>query len=163
MAAAAWFEAGLAWTWQVLAASAGGLLQNVALLVGIILPLMVGIELLREANWIDRIARASEPFVRWLGLTGQATFPLVSGIVFGLAYGAGIILESAREGGITRRDARLLCVFLVACHAAIEDTLLFVPFGVNPVALLGCRVLLAVLLTAAAARWMSFSERRRGQ
>lgn len=148
------------WTATVLSESASGLARNVFMLVAIIVPLMIGIEFLREWRVLDRFAGAAAPVARWLGLSGKAALPLVSGIVFGLAYGAGVIIEAAREDGLSRRDCTLLCIFLVACHAAIEDTLLFVPFGVNPIALLGSRLLIAVLMTMIASRWFIFAQRR---
>ncbi len=148
------------WTGKVLSASVSGLTRNVIMLVAIIVPLMIGIELLREWRVLDRFAGAAAPVARWLGLSGKAALPLISGIVFGLAYGAGVIIEAAREDGLSRKDCTLLCVFLVACHAVIEDTLLFVPFGVNPVALLGSRILIAVLMTILLSRWLLLVERR---
>lgn len=151
------------WTREVLVASAPGLARNLLLLVLIIIPLMIGIELMREWRLLDRFSQKAEPMARWLGMSGKAAFPLVSGIVFGLAYGAGVILESVRQDGLSQRDCRLLCIFLVACHAVIEDTLLFVPFGVNPVALLSSRLALAVVMTVAAARWMDYTERKAQQ
>lgn len=147
------------WMQTVFAASALGIARNVGILVLIIVPLMIVIEFLREYRVIDWVARVCEPFCRLLGLSREAAVPLMSGIVFGINYGAGLMLDAAREGRLTARDSRLLCIFLVASHAVFEDTLLFVPYGVNPFVLLGARMALAVVLTMAAARWMERRER----
>lgn len=93
-------------------------------------------------------------FLRPLGMTYRAGVPMAAGLVFGLAYGAGVILDSAREGGLPGRERLLLTAFLVACHAVIEDTLLFVPLGVNPLFLLLFRFAGAVILTGILARWV---------
>ena len=140
------------WVGAVLTDAAGGLVKTTALLIAIIIPLMASIEVLKEAGILESLSRRIEPYMGWLGMSGQAGFPLLAGFVFGLAYGAGVILEAARDNGLSQGDRRLLCVFLVACHAAIEDTLLFVPLGVNPFLLLGTRLALALVLTAVAAR-----------
>src|SRR5690606_35837964 len=132
---------------------------TLGLMVVIIFPLMVAIEALEASGALERISRRIEPCMGWLGLSGKAGFPLMAGLVFGLAYGAGVLLEASRDGGLTQKDKRLLCVFLVACHAAVEDTFLFVPLGVNPFLLLGGRLILAVLLTAAAARAAALASR----
>ena len=140
------------WVAAVLRDAAGSLIRTVALLIAIIIPLMVIIEALKVTGILEALSRRIEPYMGWLGMSGAAGFPLLAGFVFGLAYGAGVILEAAKENDLTQGDRRLLCVFLVACHAAIEDTVLFIPLGVNPALLLGTRLALALLLTIAAAR-----------
>lgn len=142
------------WIWSVLVESFHGIARTVGLLLAIVIPLMIALEVLKEAKILERLARRAEPVAGRLGLSGRATFPFLAGLVFGLAYGAGVIIESAREGELSQADRRLLCIFLVACHAIFEDTLLFVPFGVNPALLLGTRLTLAVAITAAAARFV---------
>src|SRR5690606_14180510 len=72
-----------------------------------------------------------------LGMSGNAAFPLAAGAVQGLSYGSGLIIESAREGRLTRQEAYVLTAQLAPCHAIFDDTLLFVPLGVNPFLLLG--------------------------
>lgn len=147
------------WFGTVAADAAGGLSRTLGLMVVIIFPLMVAIEALEASGALERISRRIEPYMGWLGLSGKAGFPLMAGLVFGLAYGAGVLLEASRDGGLTQKDKRLLCVFLVACHAVVEDTFLFVPLGINPFLLLGGRLILAVLLTAAAARAAALASR----
>lgn len=142
----------IGWVTTVLADAAEDLVRTVALLIAIIIPLMVIIEALKEIGLLERLSSRIAPYMGWLGMSGQAGFPLLAGFVFGLAYGAGVILDAAKENDLTQGDRRLLCVFLVACHAAIEDTVLFIPLGVNPFVLLGSRIALALLLTVAAAR-----------
>ena len=133
------------------------------LLVGaIVVPLMVGLEWLRAAGALARLSRPLERPTRWLGLSPEAAFPLLAGLVFGLAYGGGLLVDSWREGRLRRQDVFLLTVFLCVCHAVIEDTLLFVPLGVNPTFLLLPRVGLGVALTLLA-RWiLARRDRRRG-
>jgi hypothetical protein len=38
-------------------------------------------------------------------------------------------------------------LFLCACHAVVEDTLIFIPLGINVLPLLGIRLAVAVALT----------------
>lgn len=146
--------AGAAWRWLVTVATdaARSLSRTLTLVIVIIIPLMVAIEALRANGTLERLSRRIAPYMGWLGMSGKAGFPLLAGIVFGLAYGAGVILEAAKDNELTLVDKRLLCVFLVACHAAIEDTVLFIPLGVNPFLLLGSRFTLALVLTVLVAR-----------
>lgn len=130
-----------------------GALTTVAKLAFIIVPLMVGIELLRHFNVLERWSRAVEPGARWLGLSAEAALPLVAGTALGIAYGSGVIIDSAREGRITPRDGLLLTAFLAPFHAVFEDTLIFVPQGVNPFLLLSLRFVTALALTVLLARF----------
>ena len=75
-------------------------------------------------------------------------------VVIGLSYGAGVILQSAKEDELSQRDLYLLTYFLVAAHAVFEDTAIFVAVGVNGILLLLTRLLIAGLFTFAASRWI---------
>jgi hypothetical protein len=77
---------------------------------------------------------------------------LAAGLVFGLAYGAGVMLQSYREDGVSQRDMYLSTVFLVSSHAVVEDTLVFLPLGIPVWPLLLIRLTVATLLTAVIAR-----------
>lgn len=140
-----------AWSWQAawltlwdaIVGAAGTVLQ----LALIVIPLMIVVELLRTFRVLDRLSRWMEPGARLLGMSREAALPLVAGTVLGISYGSGLIIDSAREGRITRKDSLLLTAFLAPCHAVFEDTLLFVPLGVNPFVLLGMRFATALVLT----------------
>lgn len=129
----------------------------------IVVPLMVVIELLKDLRVVDRLARALAPVTRLLGLSERTSLTLLAGLLFGLAFGAGVIIESAREAGFSKRDLYLLTLFLSACHAVVEDTLIFVPLGINVVWLLILRLAVAFILTILLARVWRALEARRGR
>lgn len=145
-------------TVQILGNALPGLLRMLGLLVAIVIPLTIVIELVKEygvfQNEKGSASRSTRAVMRLLGMSEQAAMPLAAGFFFGLAYGAGLILQFADEGELSKRDRILITLFLVACHAVVEDTLLFVPLGVNPFFLFAFRLGLAILLTAGAARFM---------
>jgi len=117
-------------------------------IVIIVFPLMIGIQLLKDLRAIEYISKWLEPLTRVLGLSsGKTSVPLLAGLIFGLAYGAGVIIQSAEEENFSKRDLYLLIVFLVASHAVIEDTLLFIPLGINVLYLLFIRVSVAFIIT----------------
>jgi len=133
--------------------------MTVLTMAAIVIPLMVAVEFLREWQVFDRLSARLEPGTGRLGLSGNAAFPLAAGAVLGLSYGSGLIIASAREGRLTRREAYVLTALLGPCHAIFEDTLLFVPLGVNPFLLLGVRASGALALTLVLARlWRSTVE-----
>lgn len=144
--------------WEAFAREAvhGGL-HNVLIMAGIIIPVMVILQIGRELNVLDRVTVFVAPVLRLFGLSRRAAFPLLVGVIFGIAYGAGVIIEAARSGEISWRDLFLVNLFLSACHAVIEDTALFIAIGADPWIILGGRFLLAVVLTCLVSRmgWLA--------
>jgi len=129
-----------------------GSLHNIAMMAGIIFFIMLLIEIGRDLHLLDRLTLFLAPLLRLFGLSRQAAFPLLVGIIFGIAYGAGVIIEAARTKEISYRDLLLVNMFLSACHALIEDTALFIAVGADPWVILGGRVLLGVVLLFVAGR-----------
>ncbi|MDI6705828.1 MAG: nucleoside recognition protein [Bacillota bacterium] len=124
-----------------------GSAKSVYTIARVVIPIMVLMEAGRAYRVLDRVAERAKRFTRVLGLSGEAAFPLTVGVIFGLAFGAGVIIQWAKEGTLKKRDLYLLSFFLISCHAVIEDTLVFVAIGANGALLLGCRLTAAVLTT----------------
>ncbi|MBL0386952.1 hypothetical protein JJB07_09825 [Tumebacillus sp. ITR2] len=118
----------------------------------IVIPLMLVIQVLKELRFLDKIATLMNPLLAFCGLDKKAAIPLLAGLFFGLAYGAGVIIEATRENPLPKRQLYLLMIFLILCHAVVEDTLIFLPVHVNGWYLLGIRFLSALVLTAVLAR-----------
>lgn len=132
--------------------SVGRALLTVGEIALIIFPLTVGYQVLRDNRWLRRRAGPWRLAVRRLGLGEASVVPLVAGLVLGIVYGAGVLIEEARAGAMSRREVFLLALFLCTCHAVIEDTLLFVVMGADPLWVLGPRIALAVGATAGLAK-----------
>jgi hypothetical protein len=104
------------------------------------------------------VGSRAEPVMRCLGLGRSAILPLFTGIFLGIAYGAGIIIRSAAEGQMSRRELFLTGLFLATCHAVIEDVLIFVVLGGDALIMLGLRLALAILLTSLLAKFWRQSD-----
>jgi len=118
----------------------------------VIIPLMIAMEFLKEYKVIDKLSNLLSPLSRLLGMSKKTIFPLVVGLTLGLAYGAGVIIQIAKEGELSKKDLYLLLIFLIACHSVIEDTLLFVAMGANGWLLLSFRIVVALILTILASK-----------
>lgn len=132
----------------------------------IVIPLMIFIEIIKDMNWLRFLTAAMAPFTRWMKLPNEAGLPLVAGLVFGISYGAGIIIQAAREGTLAYRDIYMINLFLVICHSVFEDTILFAAIGAVWLPVLVFRLLLAVAVCLVVAHfWPSYPERlfREGQ
>ena len=115
----------------------------------IVIPIMIVIQFLKDFQWIDVFSRIVSPFTRALGMKENTSMTLAAGLLFGLAYGAGVMIQAVEEDGVSKKDVTLAFIFLVACHAVIEDTLIFLPLGINVLPLLLIRLTVAILLTIA--------------
>jgi hypothetical protein len=121
-------------------------LEGALLLCGqlfcIIVPLTVFYEFLktRQASLAGRKRSL-------MGISGRGLVPLVTGVIIGLTYGAGVIIHSIRSTDLGKKEAFLILLYLSVCHAIIEDTLIFAVIGANALILLGVRFFLATLLT----------------
>lgn len=120
----------------------------------IVIPVMIGMQILKDLNWLAKFSNWMAPMTRTLGMKENTSMTLATGLVIGLAYGAGVMIQAVKEDGVSKKDATLAFIFLVACHAVVEDTLIFIPLGINVVPLLLIRLCVAVLLTiTVAAIW----------
>ncbi|CAN5815759.1 nucleoside recognition domain-containing protein [soil metagenome] len=118
----------------------------------IVIPVMLMIQILKDLGALDRFAAWTRPLMRPLGIAPHGAVTMAGGLIFGLAFGAGVIMEQVREQKFTQRELTLIILFLCACHAVIEDTLIFIPLGINVLPLLLIRLVAAILLTLLIAR-----------
>ncbi|CAM3903912.1 nucleoside recognition domain-containing protein [Mesobacillus zeae] len=124
----------------------------------IVIPLMVGIQILKDLKWLDVFSRWISPATKALGMEANASTTMAAGLLFGLAMGAGVMIQAVREDGVSKKDATIAFIFLVACHAVVEDTLIFVPLGIPVIPLLLIRLGVAILLTVAVAFFWNRAE-----
>ena len=120
-----------------------GILQ----LAMIVIPLMILIQIFKDLKWLEAFSRWFAPFTRSLGMKENTSTTLAAGLLLGLAYGAGVMIQAVKEDGVSKKDVTLACLFLMSCHAVIEDTLIFIPLGIPVWPLLLIRLGTAILLT----------------
>lgn len=113
----------------------------------IVIPLMIGIQILKDLAWLETFSRWMSPVTRMLGMKENTSTTLAAGLLFGLAFGAGVMIQAAKEDGVSKKDLYLAFIFLVACHAVVEDTLIFIPLGIPVIPLLLFRLGTAIILT----------------
>ena len=115
----------------------------------IVIPLMIIIQFMRDLGWLHTLSKWLSPFTRMLGMKENTSMTMVAGLTIGLAYGAGVMMKAVEEDGVSKKDLTLAFIFLVACHAVVEDTLIFIPLGITVWPLRVIRLNYAILLTAA--------------
>jgi hypothetical protein len=123
-----------------------GSLSNVWKMAVIILPLMIFIELFKDLKLLDRLTSVITPLTRMIGVSREGNLPLLAGILFGIGYGSGIIIQSTRENVLSYKDIFLINLFLVICHSVLEDTVLYAAIGCRWFPVLIARIVLAIVI-----------------
>ena len=127
----------------------------------IVIPLMIIMQFLRDLGWLTIISDKFAPFTRFLGMKENTSFTLVTGLTIGLAFGAGVMIQAVQEDGVSKKDMMLALIFLVTCHAVVEDTVVFIPLGIPVWPLLVIRFITAVILTLLASYIWNRVEKKR--
>ena len=96
-----------------------------------LVPFMIVMEIFRHSEQLQKFSHWFSRFLKPLGFSSAAVMPLFIGLVFGLTYGSGTIIQYSREGVLTEKDKKRLTTFLNICHAVPEDTLLFYFIGAS--------------------------------
>lgn len=118
----------------------------------ILVPLMIIVEILMVYNIMEKVADKLQFLAGALGMQKQSIFPLLVGVVMGVTYGAGTLIEINRKTPIPNHDYVLIGIFMFLCHGIIETAFIFGVAGANILAITAGRLLIAFLVTAAAAR-----------
>lgn len=128
----------------------------------IVILLMVIMQFLREKGFLITLSNRLEPLTKLLGVSRNTSMTLVTGLTIGLAYGAGLMIHAVKEDGVSKKDMYLAMLFLVACHAVVEDTVVFIPLGIPVWPLLLIRLTTAIVLTVTVSFvWNRIDEKNR--
>ncbi|KJS22808.1 MAG: hypothetical protein VR72_04630 [Clostridiaceae bacterium BRH_c20a] len=145
--------------WDIIIEATNSSFKTVTQIAIIVFPIMMVLRIARETQVLTKVSNYFEPLTKRIYLSKEATFPLIVGIVFGLTYGAGVLVQAAKEGHLTTRDMLLINVFLGLNHAVFEDTFIFGAIGANSWVLFMTRTLLAVAVTYIVGRWLVSREK----
>ena len=118
-------------------------LKMFLVLVGIFIILELG----RRYGLLEKTLRAIGAVTKFIGLKPESGMPWLAGNVFGIVFGAGVVIETAREGQLDSKQITLVATFLALCHGLFEDTAIFLVLGANMFWILVPRIVLAVAVT----------------
>ncbi len=113
-------------------------------MVFIITIVMILYELFENSKYYKKVEKLFNRPLKYIGFSTNSSITMVVGIILGIAYGAGILINNAVTGNMSKKEIILSCLFLSLCHAVFEDTLIFVAVGANGFIILGTRILLAL-------------------
>lgn len=128
----------------------------------IIMPLMVILELLKSSRIIVYITQLAAPALRIMGLDKSCGMLWLITSIFGLAYGAAILVEETQTHVYKKEDLIRLHLSAGVNHGMIEDPALFLPLGL-PVFWLWVPRLVAAIVAAWLYTAFLFARRRYAQ
>ena len=114
--------------------------HNWLVVLGIIFVLIVVINMMRAMRIERMMIKRMAPVFGLIGIHKKTGTMTMVGLLMGLSFGGGLLIERARAGDIDRRE--LLCVLaaLCLCHSIIEDSLLMMLLGAHWTGVLAARV-----------------------
>jgi hypothetical protein len=119
----------------------------------IIMALMILLGIMKSFNIIIYIVRVISPALKAMGLNQKVGILWITAAVFGIAYGAAVIVEEVKEGNFDRQELEKLHISIGINHSMVEDPALFLTFGLNAFWLWVPRLLTAVLAVHLFALW----------
>ncbi|MBX3455697.1 hypothetical protein [Ferrovibrio sp.] len=125
-----------------------GAAESFALIGLIILGLLMLLDAMDRLGITRRFTQALGPLLRWSGLDDKLAPVTTLGVLLGLTYGGGLIIEQARNGDFTPRQLVPALCWLSLSHALIEDTLLLWLLGADIWVILVGRVILTLAIVA---------------
>lgn len=125
-----------------------GLLDTMFWMFVILLSLSWALAFLRWLGLLDLMVSLMAPLLHLAGVKREAGHLAAVGLFLGISYGGGLLIREARSGAVSPRQVFITCVFMGFAHSIIEDTLLVMALGADPMGVLFGRLAFAVAVTA---------------
>ena len=124
----------------------GMLVLNAKMLV-IIVGVMIVIEIMKAYNIVSRLVGTLHPLLKLLGIDSSTGMLWLTAVLFGLAFGAAVIVEETKRGRFEQALLDRLHLSIGINHSVVEDPVLFLPFGIHPFWLWVPRLVCAMVAT----------------
>ena len=97
----------------------------------IVMTIMISLAWMRRFDLIRHLVGGLRPVLALMGLKPQMAVLWLSAVMFGVLYGAAVIVEEVGNGNFDSRDLDRLHISIGINHSMIEDPVLFLPLGVG--------------------------------
>ena len=137
-----------------------GQLKNYMLIFVIIFSMLLFMKILENLGIIKKINQFLEPGLRVLGMSKDAAPITIIGTTLGISYGGGLIIQEARSGKLSEKDAFLSVSLMGLTHSLIEDTILMMTLGASLLGILLGRVVFTIIAMIILVRLISMLSDR---
>jgi hypothetical protein len=127
----------------------------------IIMAILTLLEVMKALGWVENLVWALRPFLRVLGLSRRVGILWMTAAVFGLAYGAAVIVEEAKGGGLKKEELEGLQLSIGINHSMVEDPSLFLALGLSAFWLWVPRLVMAMVAVRLLTLWQFFRSKGR--
>lgn len=125
----------------------------------IIMTLMMLLGVMKSLNLIPWLVKALAPLLKTMGLNERVGILWLTAVVFGIAYGAAVIVEEARESHLSAVELERLHLSIGINHSMVEDPALFLPLGLSAFWLWVPRLITAILAVHLFDLWQRISRK----
>ena len=125
----------------------------------IVMPLMIALCLMKAFDIIPFLVKILNPFLKIMGLDERVGLLWLTAVVFGIAYGAAVIVEEAKEGNFSAEELERLHISIGINHSMVEDPTLFASLGLSVFWLWIPRVITAIAAVYLYDIWTKWSNR----
>ena len=128
------------WAWQQIV--------NMGKIFIIILVVMAMMRILNYLRLTDLMIKLLSPVLRFTGIGRKAGTITIIGLVMGIAYGGGLIIQEARSGRLSKADVFASTSLMGQSHGLIEDSLLMSLMGASMYGILWGRLVFSLVFVA---------------
>jgi hypothetical protein len=125
----------------------------------IVMALMITLCLMKAFDIIPFLVKILKPFLKIMGLDERVGLLWLTAVVFGIAYGAAVIVEEAKEGNFSAEELERLHISIGINHSMVEDPTLFASLGLSVFWLWIPRVITAIVAVYLFNIWKKWSDR----
>ncbi len=125
----------------------------------IVMALMITLCLMKAFDIIPFLVKILNPFLKIMGLNERVGLLWLTAVVFGIAYGAAVIVEEAKEGNFSTEELERLHISIGINHSMVEDPTLFAALGLSIFWLWIPRVITAIAAVYLFDVWKKWSNR----
>lgn len=128
-------------------------------LLVIVVGILTLLEVSKGLGWIDRIVVFCRPVFKIMGLSEKAGIIWITATVFGLIYGAAVIVEETKGGYLEPQELEGLHLSIGINHSIIEDPALFMTLGLDLFWLVVPRLVMAIVVVRIFFVWCYLRKR----
>ncbi len=125
----------------------------------IVMALMIALCLMKSFDIIPLLVKLLKPFLQIMGLNERVGLLWLTAVVFGIAYGAAVIVEEAKDGNFSADELERLHISIGINHSMVEDPTLFASLGLSVFWLWIPRVITAIVAVFLFDIWKKWSNR----
>lgn len=139
----------------------GDMARLCAMIYLIIMTIMILIQAMKTFRLDLTLIRRLKPLLRMMGLDESVGLLWLTAALFGITYGAAVIVDEAKESRISPREMTRLHLSIGVNHAMIEDPALFLPLGIGAIWLWLPRFVTAIVAVWILNLWYILKRRAR--